>query len=473
MSAAVAEADVLPVSIIDAFSDRNLMGASFGGDTREAWRAILSGAFAVPMAGKRLALFKRLAGGRKPPSQRVRELWAIAGRRSDKSHTAGGIAVYLATIGAEQEGIVSRLSAGERGVILCLAVDRPQARVVLGYVRGLLADSPVLSGMVHRETAEGIELSNSVVIEVATNSHRSVRGRTLLAAILDEAAFFRSAESATPDVETYRALVPSLATTGGMLIGISSPYAKRGLLYDRYREHYAKDGDVLVVQGATLDFNPTLPRRIIDEADAADPAAARAEWHGEFRDDVETFVTRDTIDAVTRPSPMTLPFDRQHKYFAFVDPAGGGADEFCLAIGHEQGDDIIVDVLLARRGTPAEIVAEYAGVLREYCVSDATADRYAGSWPADEFARHGIRIATADKAKSDLYRDALSTLNSGRCELPPDDRLVAQFMCLERRTSRGGKDSIDHAPGGHDDRSNVVAGLIAHKQKRRRKAGVI
>jgi hypothetical protein len=30
---------------------------------------------------------------------------------------------------------------------------------------------------------------------------------------------------------------------------------------------------------------------------------------------------------------------------------------------------------------------------------------------------------------------------------------------LERRTSRGvGKDSIDHAPGGHDDRINAIAG---------------
>lgn len=459
------------MNIVEAFTDENLLGASFGGDTREAWRAILSGAFALPMERRRLMLFKKLAGGRLPPRQRVRELWAIAGRRSDKSHTAAGIGVYLATIGAELENLLSKLSAGERGVILCLAVDRVQARVVLSYIKGLLADSPVLSGMLEKETAEGVQLTNGIAIEVGTNSYRSVRGRTLLAAILDETAFFRSDESATPDTEVYRALVPSLATTGGMLVGISSPYARRGLLYDKWRKHYGRNDDVLVVQGSTRLMNPTVPQRIIDEAYADDPEAAKAEWGGEFRQDVEAFINRDAIEGVMRPAPAILPYDRKHRYFAFADPAGGGQDEFCLAIGHSQDEKIVVDCVLARRGVPAEIVAEYAGVLREYYLSDLMADRYGGSWPADEFARHNIRVETADKAKSDLYKDALPTINSGRCEMPPDDKLLAQFVGLERRTSRGGRDSIDHAPGGHDDRANVVAGLLASKSKPRKRAG--
>lgn len=29
---------------------------------------------------------------------------------------------------------------------------------------------------------------------------------------------------------------------------------------------------------------------------------------------------------------------------------------------------------------------------------------------------------------------------------------------MERRTSRGGRDSIDHPPGSHDDLANVIAG---------------
>ena len=41
-----------------------------------------------------------------------------------------------------------------------------------------------------------------------------------------------------------------------------------------------------------------------------------------------------------------------------------------------------------------------------------------------------------------------------------------QFTSLERRISRGGRDSIDHPPGAHDDIANAVAGalVIAYKQ---------
>ena len=38
--------------------------------------------------------------------------------------------------------------------------------------------------------------------------------------------------------------------------------------------------------------------------------------------------------------------------------------------------------------------------------------------------------------------------------------MTAQLSTLERRTGRGGKDSIDHPPGGHDDVANVAAGCL-------------
>jgi hypothetical protein len=38
--------------------------------------------------------------------------------------------------------------------------------------------------------------------------------------------------------------------------------------------------------------------------------------------------------------------------------------------------------------------------------------------------------------------------------------LVAQLCSLERRTARGGRDSIDHPPGGHDDLANAAMGAL-------------
>lgn len=449
------------MNILDFINDETLTGSSFKGPSYEAWRAVLGAAFALPLDADQRAIFDKLAGGRTPPRERVRELWTVAGRRSSKTETTGGVAVFLATIGAELEGLTARLSPGERGVIAIVAVDRPQAKVALNYITGLVEASPILAAMVERRQAESIDFTNRVSIEVMTNSYRSVRGRTLLAVILDEVAFFRSDTTANPDVETYRALVPGLATTGGMLIGISSPHARAGLLYQKWRKHYGKDGDILVVQGGTKDFNPTIDPRVIADAEADDPDAAKAEWHGQFRDDVEGFVSRDVIDGATRSSPLELPFDRRHRYVAFTDPSGGGKDEFCLSIGHKEDARIVIDVVRGRTGTPAEIVSEYADLLRAYGIFELTGDRYGGSWPADEFQRHGIRYMPADRPKSELFRASLAALNSGQAELPPDPKLAAQFVSLERRISRGGKEQIDHPPGGHDDRANVAAGIIA------------
>jgi hypothetical protein len=62
--------------------------------------------------------------------------------------------------------------------------------------------------------------------------------------------------------------------------------------------------------------------------------------------------------------------------------------------------------------------------------------------------------------KSDIYRDMLPLLNSRKCELLDNRRLISQLHGLERRTARGGRDSIDHSPGAHDDIANAVAGAL-------------
>ena len=70
--------------------------------------------------------------------------------------------------------------------------------------------------------------------------------------IFDEIAQWRDINSALPDVEVYRAVLPALATTNGMLIAISSPYRKLGLLYQKHRDNFGQDSeDIMVVQGAS------------------------------------------------------------------------------------------------------------------------------------------------------------------------------------------------------------------------------
>jgi hypothetical protein len=111
------------------------------------------------------------------------------------------------------------------------------------------------------------------------------------------------------------------------------------------------------------------------------------------------------------------------------------------------------------------VVREFASLLQTYHVSRVQGDRYAGEWPRERFREHGVTYVPSEKPKSDLYRDLLPAINSRRLDLLDDARLLSQLVGLERRTARGGKDSIDHAPGSHDDIANAVAGVAVLASK--------
>jgi hypothetical protein len=202
-----------------------------------------------------------------------------------------------------------KLVAGERGMVLVLAASVEQANVVFGYTLAFLQNSPALSKEVASSTRNEIRLKNGIVIAVHANSFRSVRGRTLVACIMDEVSFWRDDTTAVPDVETYTAVLPSLLTTQGMLVAISSPYRRTGLMYSKHKKYFGvASDDTLVVQGATLTFNRTLDEAAIAAQQEADPEAGKSEWQAQFRADISSFLDDEVIEAcVDRSRPLELP----------------------------------------------------------------------------------------------------------------------------------------------------------------------
>lgn len=122
---------------------------------------------------------------------------------------------------------------------------------------------------------------------------------------------------------------------------------------------------------------------------------------------------------------------------------------------------MIIDAVRERKPpfSPENVVEEFAALLKTYGVVRIIGDRYAGEWAREPFRKFGIIYEPSAKPKSDLYRDLLPAINSKLLDLIDNDRLLNQLVGLERRTARGGRDSIDHAPGGHDDIANAVAGV--------------
>jgi hypothetical protein len=452
------------MNLLDAMDDPNLFAPWFKKPNRwKAWRACITALFALPLDPAQRAIFRECTQRTNPPLKPVKEAWLAVGRRGGKSFVLALIAVYLACFSNYKR----YLAPGERGTVMIIAADRKQARVIFRYVRGFLHGVPMLKAMIENETAEAFDLTNSVTIEIGTASFKRTRGYSLVAALCDEIAFWQvDLEAAEPDRAVLDALRPGMATIpNSMLLCASSPYAKRGALWDTYARHFGKDSDVLVWQAPTRTMNPTVAQSVVDRAMEDDPASASSEWLAQFRNDLEAFVSREVVQAAIAPGRFELATSAGTPYVGFADASGGsGGDSFTAAVAHRDRltKRVMVDAVREKIPpfSPEGAISELARFFKSYRVSRITLDRWAGDFPSEQFRKHGISCTACEKPKSDLYKEFLAPLNSGALELLDNNRLVKQLLALERRTARGGRDTIDHPPGGHDDVINAVAGAV-------------
>ncbi len=449
------------MNILEALDDRNLLGASIrDAESWKPWRALLAAAFGLPLDPYQAELFHQCTGRRVPPGAPAAYLWLVIGRRGGKSFAMALIAVFLAVFRDWRK----YLSPGERAIVLLVAADREQAKILHRYCQGILS-APILQSLVWNVTAAEIELQGAVTIEVVTRSYRSVRGRSVCVAVLDELAFWRDDDSANPDAEVLNAIRASMATFGSdaMVIAGSSPYARRGVLWDAVRRWHGKDdARNLVWQAATRVMNPTVSQDFVDAEFERDPASAAAEYGAEFRSDIAEFVSMDVLEVCTPDGLFEIPPVSGTAYLAFCDPSGGSSDSMTLAISHHEDGCAVLDCVREVRAPfhPEAVVEDFCATLAAYGVAKVMGDRYAGEWPREQFKKRNIDYVPSERVKSDIYRDALPLLNSRKCQLLDIRRLISQLHGLERKTARGGKDSIDHGPGQHDDVANACAGAI-------------
>jgi len=406
------------------------------------------------------AIFTSLTGREREPGEPCEEAFFVIGRRSGKTRAAAILASYLAALCDHSD----HLAPGERGTLPIMSASVWQTGKCFQFLDGIFTDVPALKALVSNRTADTISLSSGVDIECRPAGFRTIRGMTAIAIICDELAYWRSDNSMNPDKEILDAARPSLATTGGLMFAISTPYSRKGELWGAYKRYYGPQGDplILVAQAASQVLNPTLPQRVIDRAYERDAIAAASEYGAEFRSDIEAFVSVEAVDGAVFPGRLELPPMPATKYHAFVDPSGGSIDSMTLAIAHNERKVAVLDAIRERRPpfSPDDVVGEFVALLGQYRVSRVAGDRYGAVFVQEQFTKRGIKYDVSEKPKSDIYRELLPLLNSKRIELLDLPRLTSQLCGLERRTARGGRDSIDHAPGAHDDVVNSAAGAI-------------
>jgi hypothetical protein len=455
------------VTMREALGAPELLADALRGDSWHAWRVLLIAAMGEALTEAERPIYAKLTGGRDhEPGEMVDVFLAVAGRRSGKSRAMAVACVYLSTL----VDCSDCLALGERGVAMFVAPSERQAKTVFRYASAIVGHVPLLAGLVTGKTVDTLSLSTGIDLEVQAASSRTTRGSTAVCIVLDETAFLRTGEgSADSDTEIVVALKPSLGTTNGPLLMTSSPSQMEGVVYRTHKRHYGPQGDArtIVVQAETRMLNPRFSQAIIDKAAEDDAVAAASEYGAEFRVALTAYLPRAIIERTVddgvggrHPLPGVA-------YLAFCDVAGGsGSDSFTLCVGHKRIDDgeeaCVVDMVFEVRPPfdPMEVVKRAATHLAQWGLSSVVGDAYGGSWPTSVFAKWGIAYSLSPLTRSELYLHVLPLFTAGRVRLLDHPRTVDQFAGLRRKVGAGGKESVDHVRGAHDDLSNAIAGCL-------------
>ena len=161
-------------------------------------------------------------------------------------------------------------------------------------------------------------------------------------------------------------------------------------------------------------------------------------------------MTREVLDLAIVRDLHEIPRRQGYTYTAFVDPSGGSADSFNLAIARidrhtKRG---VLDAIRERRPpfSPEAVVEEYARLLHIYRVTRVEGDHYGGEWPRERFRLHGINYVVADQRKSDIYLEFLPLLNAGRVELLDERRPIINSLGSNDKSPAAGSNPSTMCP---------------------------
>ena len=144
-------------TIIDAIENPKLFGSlpRFRKvDTWTSWLVVLKAIFGLPMATDELVLFNCHTGRSLPPIGGSKETYLIIGRRGGKSFISALITCFI--------DFKPFITVGETLVVMCLARDKEQARIVFRYVKAILNYIPALRSMIVDQRTDEIELTTGL-----------------------------------------------------------------------------------------------------------------------------------------------------------------------------------------------------------------------------------------------------------------------------------------------------------------------
>lgn len=184
----------------------------------------------------------------------------------------------------------SMLAPGEIGVALAVAPDQRLARLLIRYAVGAAKSVPSIAALIATEGADGFTLrradGTTVSVEAlpASRGGASLRGRTLLCAVLDESNFFRDESGAyeVTDRVILDAVLPRVVP-GGLVVMLSTPFTEAGVLFELFKSEHGKPRTALVAHAPTLLLRDDAhTRALVDRERQRDPKNCAREFDALF-----------------------------------------------------------------------------------------------------------------------------------------------------------------------------------------------
>jgi len=378
----------------------------------------------------------------------------VSGRRVGKSRTAAWLALWKAVTFEQVEGLLT-------------AKAQRQSMELFNQVQAEMRNSNIPEDQwgVVRSTRTEINFDNgSRIIALPVGRDGSnIRGyggpENMI--IVDEAAFI-------DDAIFQQVLLPMMAVGGGTFILLSTPFGKKGFLYEKSND------PKWYTQQVPTSANPLIDDEFIKEQkENLTVMQFKQEILGQFEENADSFFQRDEIlscteEVVTKSDDVT---------YLGVDLASTGGDESVYICLDDEGN--VFDI----EHTSEKPMTDAMGRIREldsyYNFSQIMVDSTSLGQGTVDQVKEGLGQKVSgfkftNEKKQDLYNTLKNEIQKENVTIPyipgkndqAGNKLVNQCLDLEFSFTSSGKMRIEHPPGGHDDFSDAFALAVWAKSKK-------
>ncbi len=410
------------------------------------------------------------------------EVSMICGRRAGKTLMASVLSLWSA-IKLNWKKYLGRKKVAE---VFVIAQHRDFAQDVLREIKHLIDGSEILRRLKDPEGSDSQSAVNLKVpfiengkivysfvqVKVFAASKQSTRGPACVAALLDECAFYDLDENAAvSDKDIVRAVQPALAQFGnmGLLILLSSPSIRQGVLWENYEKRLSPIKNKLVLKAASWMWNEMITSEKYREFEAADPDSFEHEYRGNFVDSISIFIRPDCIDQCVKEKVYEIEPSKEIKDLVVIGAidAAFKKDKFAFSIiGMSEDGRVKHFVMKTWAGTKEkpvssmDIAEEIAPYYRKFGLSGIFADQYSFEPLRELFSQQGMTLTErpfTNEYKKKIFYNLKNSIHQGHIELLDNKLLILELKQLVAEIKPTGTITLGHPARGSDDLADALA----------------